>query len=232
MKPKIVSLDYLPLRGFLKCPLCDRMLTGSESKGKMGKYYYYYHCTAVCLVRFNAADTNNKFIDQLNDVILKPGILEVYKTFVTQDFKNQTKYQNAERRKLMSQLDALNIRMQNARIQKVDGTLDDDDFNLIKVDTNTKIEKLERELGKISNRNKEIDSLLEYGLNKLSGLGSRYVEGTVKERREILSSIFPENIVFDGEVYRTPRVNAVAILIYQKTSNLTSKKKWYKSVFF
>src|SRR5690606_30114532 len=51
VKPKIVAMDNLPLRGFLKCPKCDRMLTGSASKGKMGNYYYYYHCTSACGVR-------------------------------------------------------------------------------------------------------------------------------------------------------------------------------------
>ena len=33
-KPKIVSNDHLPLRGFVVCPKCNRMLTGSASRGK------------------------------------------------------------------------------------------------------------------------------------------------------------------------------------------------------
>lgn len=36
---KIVSQDSLPLRGFLTCPKCNRMLTGSASKGKYSLYY-------------------------------------------------------------------------------------------------------------------------------------------------------------------------------------------------
>lgn len=37
VKPKIVVMDNLPLRWFIKCPNpnCNRMLTGSASKGKV-----------------------------------------------------------------------------------------------------------------------------------------------------------------------------------------------------
>lgn len=65
VKPKIVAMDNLPLRGFLKCPKCDRMLTGSASKGKMGNYYYYYHCSSACGTRFKAETVNEAFVKQL-----------------------------------------------------------------------------------------------------------------------------------------------------------------------
>jgi hypothetical protein len=31
-KEKVTSLDQLPLRGFLKCPVCGRNLTGKQSE--------------------------------------------------------------------------------------------------------------------------------------------------------------------------------------------------------
>lgn len=35
-----------PLRGFVRCALCDRGLTGSWSKGRR-EYYAYYHCRPI-----------------------------------------------------------------------------------------------------------------------------------------------------------------------------------------
>lgn len=35
-KPKLVVNAVLPLRGFLFCPVCGKILTGSKSKGKNG----------------------------------------------------------------------------------------------------------------------------------------------------------------------------------------------------
>ena len=44
-KEKVTVNDELPLRGVLKCH-CGKPLTGAPSRGKMGKYYYYYKCTS------------------------------------------------------------------------------------------------------------------------------------------------------------------------------------------
>lgn len=40
--------EELFLRGFFHCPSCGRLLTGSASRGKCGKQYYYYHCRSSC----------------------------------------------------------------------------------------------------------------------------------------------------------------------------------------
>ncbi|MEO7978051.1 zinc ribbon domain-containing protein [Flavobacterium sp.] len=42
---------HLPLRGYLLCPECGKLLTGSPSKGR-NQYYRYYHCASSCGVRF------------------------------------------------------------------------------------------------------------------------------------------------------------------------------------
>jgi site-specific DNA recombinase len=225
IKPKIVSLDNLPLRGFLKCPKCGLMLTGSASRGKLGKYYYYYHCSSSCGVRFKAENTNELFVEELQKYIPKPGMIEVYIAAVVQDFKSQTKQQNSERKSILSQIEKIDERMRNARVLRVDGKLDEDDFICLKKESNQKIEQLERDLARLSNTHKEITDLLEIGLKKLAGLDLRYINGTVEEKREIISSMFPENILFDGIEHRTLRVNAVVQLIYLKTNDLERKKK-------
>jgi len=59
----------------------------------------------------------------------------------------------------------------------------------------------------------------------VSELDFKYKNGTVEEKWEIISSIFLENIVFDGERHRTPKVNEAILLIYQKKKELDLKKK-------
>jgi len=43
----LTSPDRLPLRGFLQCSNCTRLLTGSASKGRR-VHHYYYHCHYPC----------------------------------------------------------------------------------------------------------------------------------------------------------------------------------------
>lgn len=215
-KPKIVSHDMLLLRGFLICPECSKMLTGSASKGKYAYYYYYYHCKADCGVRFSAETTNNLFVQELRKYIPRPGRLELYSLAIQQDFKEKTKLKDQERKQMIIELETINKRMQNARMMKVDGSLADEDFQSLKSVSNAKIEELENKLGNLSDKHTEINNLLQNALKRVSDLDLLYEKGTVEEKRQIISSTFPENIVFDGERHRTPRVNAGLLLIYQK----------------
>ena len=67
--------------------------------------------------------------------------------------------------------------------------------------------------------------LFETAAYQLYNLRERYNNGTPEEKRLIVSSIFPEKIVFDGTQHRTQRVNEAIKLIYQKTSMLEGHKK-------
>ncbi len=46
------------MRGFLICPDCGRLLTGSSSKGQDGNKYYYYHCILPCKACFHTDQTH------------------------------------------------------------------------------------------------------------------------------------------------------------------------------
>lgn len=54
---------------------------------------------------------------------------------------------------------------------------------------------------------------------------SNYIrEGKVEVKCKLLSSMFPEKVVFDGNSYRTNSYNSVLDLIYQETNELVGKK--------
>ena len=63
------------------------------------------------------------------------------------------------------------------------------------------------------NNFQNIDPLLDKALENLGQLDKLYENGTMEQKRKIIGSIFPEKLIFDGEHYRTARVNeAVRVL--------------------
>ncbi|PZR22337.1 MAG: hypothetical protein DI539_05870 [Flavobacterium psychrophilum] len=66
---------------------------------------------------------------------------------------------------------------------------------------------------------------MDRAISSLSHLDTHYVNMPTVKKRELIGSIFPEKIVFDGKDYRTPRVNEAARLIYMINSDLYSIKK-------
>ncbi len=95
-----------------------------------------------------------------------------------------------------------------------DQQLDSEDFRELKLDCSNQITQMEAKLAGCSFAEKSIDGLLDHTLNSLCMLDTLYEEGTVAQKRQIISSIFPEKLSFDGFQYRTFRINEAARLIY------------------
>lgn len=219
VNPKIMATEDFPLRGFLKCPNCDRRLSGSASKGR-NSYYNYYHCTSSCGTRFKAEPVNEAFIKQLRYLSPKAGMVDVFIEAFIKDFNDQNKIQNAERANIIGEIDALNKRYQNALLKNADGEMADDDFQEVKKLTKGKIEKLERQLNDLAVVGSEIKDLVASALKKVANIDRRYENGDIEEKREIIGSMFPDFLSFDGTRHRTARLNSAVALIYQNNSKL------------
>jgi len=87
---KVGSLNILQLRRYLVCLSCGKLLTGSASKGRNGRYYYY-HCTSSCGTRFKAENANSLFSRELKKLVPNPGMKEVYKVVLQEEFKSKTR---------------------------------------------------------------------------------------------------------------------------------------------
>lgn len=70
-----------------------------------------------------------------------------------------------------------------------------------------------------------INVLIEKGLQSITNLGKLYKEGGIKTKRDIIGSIFPEKLEFDGKTYRTARMNVIAHRIFQIDNELCGNKK-------
>jgi hypothetical protein len=68
-----------PLRGFVRCEICGRPLTGSWSKGRNG-HYAYYHCQRQCrAVNVSKAGLESAFADELALLQPTPGYMRLVK---------------------------------------------------------------------------------------------------------------------------------------------------------
>ena len=131
-----------------------------------------------------------------------------------ESYHEKNKGQQSEQRQILSQIEGLNTRLKNARELFADQKIDADDYRELKQDCTSKITILEAKLTGCSNAEKSIDGLLQKAMGNLYSLKSLYEGGTVSQKRQIISSIYPEKLTFDGFQYRTLRLNEVIRLIY------------------
>ena len=224
-KRTTVTVDpEIPLRGYLICPKCGRLLTGSASKGRY-KYYYYYHCTLGCTFREKAPIVNERIAEEIQKYVRPLPFLELYKQAITSVFQNKTKYQRSDSNQLTKELEETNIRLTKARNLLIAGDLDADDYRKIKIETGERINRLESMLTTKNSNVTNVGPLLNKAISQISQLGKLYEEGSATSKRKIIGSIFPEKLTFENNQVRTTRINEGLRLMLLLYKDLDSKKK-------
>jgi site-specific DNA recombinase len=222
-RTKVGSQEILQLRGYLLCPKCGKLLTGSASKGNGGQYYYY-HCASSCGARFKAENANDLFCRELRKYIPRPGMEQAYARVLNAAYKARTQTQREEIKAIGEQIEAANLEVVRGRKLLLKEEIDGQDFREIKRENEQKIDMLESKLIEMTRVATNIEPLLEKAVSNLGHLDQLYKEGDVKRKRAIIGSIYPEKLTFDGFQYRTTRVNEAIELIYALDKGFTKNE--------
>ena len=217
---KAVSNVSLPLRGFLTCSEngCDKILTGSASKGHT-KHYAYYHCSRACTnpnkpCRLRADSINDQFLYEIKKYIPRPEMVDLYKVSLTEAWYDQTAYQPDDKKKVQLQLKELQEKLEYIMDLVASKQLPPDDFRQMSASYKSKMEKLQAKLTTFNHDNVDIVCLLDQGIGNLLKLDYIYETGDIEKKREVISSIYPEKLSFSEMSVRTSRINEAVRVIY------------------
>ncbi len=206
------SRKELPLRGNLICSVCSNHLTGSASRSRNGKLHFYYHCNYCHLERIQAQVVNETIIEILSSIKLRSNMNNIFEYIISDRSQNkklivQSPHQNSSKR-----LIELNKRLINLQDLLVDGNLSANEYNEMK-------KRYEKEKSIIESRVKsegEFDSNIKQKLTLclkgISRLDEIYKEASFNNKKEIISSIFPEKLFYAKKKCRTTRINEVVRL--------------------
>ena len=223
---KDISNDMFPLRGFLKCPNCHRLLTASASKGRNGRYHYY-HCLASCGPRYACGQVNDQFVKELQKFKPQKGVTELFKLVVSKAFKGQTKNSQSEKKDVLNQIDLLNNKLSKARTLLLTSDIDPKDYRTMKTEIEEKLVRFEARLTEMTTSVSSpvnLEKILDKAVHALSNIDIVYNGSDTNQKREIIGSIYPEKLVFSESGYRTTKINEAAALIFQINSDLEQGK--------
>jgi site-specific DNA recombinase len=150
---------------------------------------------------------------------------EVFKLVINEVYLAKTKNQKEEIKTIKVELEQLNSRLSKARELLLSGDLDGSDYKQIKSEAERKIAYLEGKASDLSKGCASIEPLLDKALNSLTRLDKLYAEADTKRKREIISSMYPEKLTFDGISYRTSRLNEAVELIYKLGEGFSENEK-------
>lgn len=219
----IVLNEAIPLKGFLVCPHCNSKLFASASKG-CRQYYHYYHCTSSCGFRANAKKVNELFVEELRYFSLEPAVKNLYEDVIRDIFEQETGSYKRDVKVILQQINDIAKRKLNAREMRLVGDMDGEEYREIKEECENKTAVLEDRLASLNSETPDISTILPKAIKNIENLHLKYQEGTIQAKREIVSSIFPENFVFEKNNFRTIRLNSIIGLIYSAKADFGQKK--------
>ena len=221
---KILSPNELPLRGFLLCSKCTRVLTGSASKGRT-QYYYYYHCSTECGCRYKASEVNEVFFNEIKKYVPKPGMDQICKEIIADVYKSDFASKGDGRKEVLEKIEAFSKKQKNARELLIKGDLDGVEYKEIKLECESKINALEAKISEFSTTQVSIEDDLNKAVCALSSLNGLTSLNDGKISRELIGSMYPQKFTFENLQHRTAQVNEVASIMYQIHSELEDKKE-------
>ena len=223
-KPKRTNdtiVEQLPLRGFLQCPDCSRILTGSASKGRNAvNSYWYYHCQPPCKARFKISEVHelfNKLLDELS--IKEEEVAQYYKKILAETFKEEGGSREVQTQSLKRELGKLQTRLESVEQKFFDDIIDVRTYNEMKNKTDIQIGEIKMELEELKTKGKDFEAHLKKGASFLSGVNTVYGNAPIHLKREIIQSIFTEKLIYTPKYFETSVLDEIVSLI------LTQKKK-------
>jgi len=221
---KIMSIEELPLRGYLLCSRCSRVLTGSASKGR-NQYYYYYHCSTQCGCRYKADIVNEAILMELKKYSLAPEFKELCLGILMDVYNQETNGTKDDRKSVLRQIDEQNEKLRKARELMLTSRIEPEDYTLIKREIEVLVNKLEAKLTDFAVNPMRLDDFLVKAVDTMTNIVVLYQNSDNEGKRAIIGSMFPEKLHFDGHQHRTTRINEVASLISLISSNIQRVKR-------
>ncbi len=204
--------DELPLRGFLQCPQCGKTLTGSASKGRSSRYYYY-HCKGRCNERIKAMEANEDFLGLLKSVSSHKKLLATYELIMTDAYKKKGQDRSVELQQFKAELATYQQRLDKAQTLMLDGKLDISEYQKIKSKLEPEIDRLIVKVGELSNNTTDVREMIDFGFYFLNNLDKLFIEAGLEGKRRIIGSTFPEKLLYQNRTYRTANEDNVLLLI-------------------
>ncbi len=221
--------EDLYLRGYLVCPSCGNLLTGSPIKGHGGEYCYYYCKKPGHKAHINTTVVHDAFESLLGQFKPKPSILKLYGE-ILKDISNERKGSFVEKaNKIQTEINACQVKVETLENKWLDGKIEDAQYHTIH-------ERLEKNLVDLNEKKQTVLAIdtnfndkLNYGLSLLYNLDKYFVDADINLKNDILGLTFNGKMMFHEKKFQTLELNEVFSLIIQNDKQIERNLKRHTS---
>lgn len=218
--------DEIPLRGVLKCH-CGNVLTGAPSRGKSGKYFYYYKCKHSKHNNISAVKAHDQFLNICELMSISPAVVEKIRSGCDKSLKEEL-----QKNKVLSELKKEELIETEKKLllleeKWIKSEIAKDTYDRWYANYKYSIENAKESIQRFSTNPSGAFKILQKNLDLLTDISSVYTKANTLEKREFVNLVFDSNLYYEEGIYRTPTMLHVfscnqlkmknkGLLIYEK----------------
>lgn len=219
-KPRLAVNHDFPLRKLAVCQLCSQPLTGSHSRGHMGKRYpYYHHHKQTCsYAKFIPKEHFEQlFVEYLNEISPNLEYEKAFKAIVIDIWKNNCRGFHENNDKIRKEITDLERQKQRVFDLHQNGVYTDTDFIAQKNIISKKIAQKDTLIHDKRIDEFNMDEALEFCFNEVRNSAKTWLKYADKpeKRLRFQNLIFQENLPFSGTKFGTAKLTPI-YSIYQQ----------------
>ncbi len=201
--PGTQNNDATPLRGVLQC-WCGRSVTSGNSRGRHGKYYWYYLCPQH-RKNLNAIKLHNQFNEILEHLSFDADDLELLREKVITRIAKHLQNNGGDVATLKKELKAVQTRIDNAEEKYLlQPDITQNTYVRVTKDLKEKAIHLQREIVTMETDQQVYLDRLNTMLPKLSNLKAAFEELTTDRKKQFIQILFNGVLYYRNDAYRTP----------------------------
>ena len=221
---KLTRKEELPLRGHLYCDKCGGKLTGSRSTSRNGSRHFYYHCQNGCKERFRADMANDIFENYLDTFKVDKNVLGLYKLILEDVFSQDEQERNRLTKLLVEKISKVELKLMSLQDKFLADSFGLEEYHSIKLRIQEELRSLKFEKEQLSIDKSAFKQYFDYGLSFLFNMKKHYRGASLEIKQKIVGSIFPGNLVFCKNTYRTTQVNELLAVLTLNINELGKMK--------
>lgn len=213
--------SHFPLKTTFKCPKCKCNLTGSYSRGKLGKLYPYYHCrTKGCSYRIRKEELEKMFMEFLDKNEPNDTLFELYEDLANKTHNKSHNMTNLTIVKIKKQITVLEEKKKKILELLMSGTIDPDTYKTLYSDTIEKIYNLKNDTKIVVDDTFDLNGCLNFIRGILKNCSKLWNNAQPSIKTAIQRLILPEGASYGESGLRTHKT----LLLF----NRIQLKKFYQ----
>jgi site-specific DNA recombinase len=196
-----------PLRNFVRCGQCQKPLTASWSKGKMGVRYAYYRCqnrTCKSPQNVRRQDLEDAFMGFLRQQQPDADYLRLFHKVVLDVWEARQADSIALVHKFENEVDELKERKRKLNEAFVfRQAITSEDYAQMRTPLNEDLAVAELNLSRARQDEVEIDKVLDFAENLLLDTAGAWKRCSLEQKQRLQQVLFPQGLEFADGVYRT-----------------------------